>query len=151
MLCIWDKNLPKKKQMWKLIEKSVLMWENLSLCSKTCFAGSRESRDSRDSPSIEVLSAPTSPTTETQYPPTTASNTQIGRNPLRGSKCNIFRFIIIFFTVSMHFNFSSLFSFSFGLSFWVLFPHTFRLQFDGLRFPFFYQIFPHTKNHFAVF
>ncbi|XP_055715768.1 F-BAR domain only protein 2 isoform X2 [Phlebotomus papatasi] len=48
--------------------------------------GSRESRDSRDSPSIEVLSAPTSPTTETQYPPTTASNTQIGRNPLRGSK-----------------------------------------------------------------
>ncbi|XP_055679127.1 F-BAR domain only protein 2 isoform X15 [Lutzomyia longipalpis] len=48
--------------------------------------GSRESRDSRDSPSIEVLSAPTSPTAETQFPPTTASNTQIGRNPLRGSK-----------------------------------------------------------------
>ncbi|XP_059621931.1 F-BAR domain only protein 2 isoform X4 [Phlebotomus argentipes] len=48
--------------------------------------GSRESRDSRDSPSIEVLSAPTSPTTETQSPTTTASNAQIGRNPLRGSK-----------------------------------------------------------------
>ncbi|XP_037040942.1 F-BAR domain only protein 2 isoform X9 [Bradysia coprophila] len=42
--------------------------------------GSRESRGSRDSSSIEVLSAPTSPSDHNQ------TNSQIGRNPLRGSK-----------------------------------------------------------------
>lgn len=51
------------------------------------FTGSRESRESRgsrDSSSIEVLSAPSSPSEQNQ-----TSNSQIGRNPLRGSKCNL--------------------------------------------------------------
>lgn len=47
------------------------------------FTGSRESRGSRDSSSIEVLSAPTSPSEHNQ------TNSQIGRNPLRGSKCKL--------------------------------------------------------------
>lgn len=45
-------------------------------------AGSRESRGSRDSASIEVLSAPTSPSDN-------QNSSHIGRNPLRGSKCNL--------------------------------------------------------------
>lgn len=47
------------------------------------FAGSRESRGSRESASIEVLSAPSSPSEQNQ-----TNSSQIGRNPLRGSKCN---------------------------------------------------------------
>lgn len=59
-----------------------------------CVAGSRESRDSRgsrgsrgsrDSNSIEVLSAPSSPNEQQDTQNQTSS--QIGRNPLRSSKC----------------------------------------------------------------
>lgn len=48
--------------------------------------GSRESRDSRasrESNSVEVLSAPSSPSEQQEN----QSNSQIGRNPLRSSKC----------------------------------------------------------------
>lgn len=57
-----------------------------------CVAGSRDSRDSResrgsrDSNSIEVLSAPSSPS-EQQETTQNQSSSQIGRNPLRSSKC----------------------------------------------------------------
>lgn len=59
-----------------------------------CVAGSRDSRDSRDSResrgsrdsnSIEVLSAPSSPSE--QQDTQNQSSSQIGRNPLRSSKC----------------------------------------------------------------
>lgn len=50
-----------------------------------CVAGSRESRGSRDSNSVEVLSAPTSPSEQQDSNQT--MNSQIGRNPLRSSKC----------------------------------------------------------------
>lgn len=56
-----------------------------------CVTGSRESRDSResrgsrDSNSIEVLSAPSSPSEQQDTQNQTSS--QIGRNPLRSSKC----------------------------------------------------------------
>jgi len=54
-------------------------------------------RDNRDSPSIEAISAPTSPTNNGQINDTQSSSTnqqqQIGRNPLRGSKCKFFFFV----------------------------------------------------------
>ena len=45
---------------------------------------------SRDNPHIEVLSAPTSPTEQAQTPLKLSAN--LGRNPLRGSKCKFFMF-----------------------------------------------------------
>lgn len=64
--------------------KDFLIWKTKTTKKKIeLFAGSRESRGSRDSSSIEVLSAPSSPSEQTE-----TSSSQIGRNPLRGSKCN---------------------------------------------------------------
>lgn len=54
-------------------------------------AGSRETCN----PHIEVLSAPTSPSVDQPQTPLKLS-TNLGRNPLRGSKCNFLIFLLFF-------------------------------------------------------
>lgn len=60
------------------------------------FTGNRESHN-------DVLSAPTSPVDPSQTPLKLSSN--IGRNPLRGSKCKT---LLIFFFFQLFFNYNSL-------------------------------------------
>jgi hypothetical protein len=58
------------------------------------------SRESRDNISSSVISAPTSPVEQTPL----KLSANIGRNPLRGSKCNFFISFLIFL-IPFYYNF----------------------------------------------
>lgn len=63
------------------------------------------SRESRDNISSSVISAPTSPVEQTPL----KLSANIGRNPLRGSKCNFFLILFYFslksFLIPFYYNF----------------------------------------------